>query len=104
MLKPLNWKFAPLSEPLAPQLPPSAPRLTSAEPLNSGAMLGDAEALGLVKVIVAVPVWPTPSVLVEKLTVTPIAPAAPTVTLCWAWGAAFQLESPAWLALIRQVP
>jgi hypothetical protein len=31
-------------------------------------------------------------------------PAAPMLMLCWACAAAFQLLSPAWLALIMQVP
>ena len=67
-------------------------------------MLGVAELLGLVSVIVSVPVDPTPSEAEEKLSEAVTAPAAPTVKLCCTWAAGFQLVSPAWSALIVQVP
>ena len=67
-------------------------------------MFGVAELLGLPKVIVSVPVEPTPSEAVEKLSEVVTAPAAPMVKLCCTCAAGFQLVSPAWLALIVQVP
>ena len=39
-----------------------------------------------------------------KATVWLVMPAAPTAKLCWTWGAAVQLVSPAWLASMTQVP